>query len=199
MAGIVLIGGGGHALVVAEAARLARLELVGFLDDDEHPALARLEPGLRRLGPIRDAAPSGLWLLALGDLSRRRAWLDTALPPAGPSVVHPRAIVSPTATLGPGTYVGPGAIVHAHARVGAHAIINSGAIVEHECEVGENTHVAPGAVLGGRVRVGPDALVGLGSRVLPNLSIGRGCVVAAGAAVVRDVGDGRTVRGVPAR
>jgi acetyltransferase-like isoleucine patch superfamily enzyme len=49
------------------------------------------------------------------------------------------------------------------------------------------------------VRVGSGTLLGLGSRILPGIRVGRGCTVGAGAIVTRDVPDGVTVVGVPAR
>ncbi len=209
--GIVLIGGGGHALVVAEAALSAGMRLAGFLDD-AHGAVLGVEGesgrvATQRLGAFVDlesALAGARWIMAIGDLAVRRQTLGRlgALPGAA-SVVHARAIVSASkglaATVGPGAYVGPGAVVHARAAIGAHAIINSGAIVEHECQIGENAHIAPGAALGGRVRVGADTLVGLGARVLAGRVIGAGCVVGAGAVVLEDVPDGARVAGVPAR
>ncbi|MBX3405423.1 MAG: hypothetical protein KF869_01560 [Phycisphaeraceae bacterium] len=220
-AGLIIVGGGGHATVVAEAAALSERTLIGYLDDSESPALdiwaaamrsagsrwAAVGPG--RLGRLEEApghlAAAGAegwgWVLGIGDLALRRAILHrlAAAPAAGPPVVHPHASVSPTATLGRGVFVGPRAVVHARARVEAHAIINTGAIVEHDCVVGENAHIAPGAAMGGGVTIGPDALVGIGARIVPTLSIGRGAVVGAGAVVVRDVAPGEVVVGVPAR
>jgi acetyltransferase EpsM len=205
MAGsIIMLGGGGHALVVAEAARLAGCPPAGVFDDARETAVTR-RLSLPWLGTIseaaRERAPLVPLVLAIGDLATRRRILD-APPPglrAGPAVIHPSATVSPTATIGPGAYIGPRAVVHAFAVIGAHATINTGSIVEHECEIGENAHIAPGAVLGGRVRIGADTLIGLGARVLPNLSVGAGATIGGGAVVVRDLPGGVTAVGVPAR
>ncbi len=218
---IILIGGGGHALVVLEAAMESARSVRGFFDDDAH-AVAWSRAQLGRLGDLNDAAKhlafenDERFVIAVGGLALRRRVIEELARPVLPAnqssaqssnhspraaaaVVHPRAWISPSATLGLGVYVGPGAIVHAHAHVADHAIINSGAIVEHECEIGVNAHIAPGAVLGGNVHVGPDTLVGIGSRVLPGVKIGVGVCVGAGATVLRDVVSGATVVGVPAR
>lgn len=214
--GLILIGGGGHALVVAEAAAMSGRPIRGFLDDDAAAALGTAEgiltgPGspvlrIERLGGMADAADLTRFgrcevILAIGDLRARRERIAGlgALPKGVKlaTIVHPRAIVSPSATIEAGVFVGPGAVVHTRARIGAHAIINSGAIVEHECRIGENVHVAPGAALGGRVSVEADTLMGIGSRVLPNMQIGRGSTIGAGAVVVRRVGRLTTVVGIP--
>lgn len=201
MAGeLVIVGGGGHALVVAEAALAAGFELAGCIDDDPYPALNAGAPSAPRLGSMERLAElldGRRWILGLGDLGVRDMVLRR-LTTGAAAVVHPRAAVSASARVGDGAFVGPGAVVNTRARLGEHAIINSGAIVEHECMIGRNAHIAPGAALAGRVKVGEGSLVGLGARVLPNLTIGAGCVIGAGAVVVRHVEDGATVAGVPA-
>ncbi len=217
--GLILIGGGGHALVVAEAAAMAGRPIRGFLDDDGAAALGTTEgiltaPGspvltIERLGGMADASRLERFgrcevILAIGDLRARRELIgflgEAGGLPTGvkiATIIHPRAIVSPSAMIEPGVFIGPGAVVHTRARIGAHAIINSCAIVEHECEIGENTHVAPGAAMGGRVRIQTDVLVGIGSRILPNLEIGRGSTIGAGAVVTRKIGGLQTVIGFP--
>ncbi|NUQ68579.1 MAG: NeuD/PglB/VioB family sugar acetyltransferase [Phycisphaerales bacterium] len=193
---LTLIGGGGHALVVGEAARRAGFSLAGVYDDDASPAALRL--GVTRLGSLNDVDASGGWIIALGNLAARAKVIERLGSDAA-RVIHPGASVEASATLGAGTYAGPRCVVHSFAVVGAHAIINTAAVIEHECELESNVHVAPGAVLGGRVRVGSGSLVGIGARVLPGVRIGRGVVIGAGCVVIRDVPDGARVVGVPAR
>lgn len=196
---IVVVGGGGHGLVVAEAAVLAGYTLAGLIDDDRDALLTRL--GICGwIGGTADAGSlSGSRILCVGDV-RVRAGLLAKLPwGAAVNVVHPHAWIAPSASLGKGIYAGPRCVVHTRARVGDHAILNSSSIIEHECVVGANVHIAPGAVLGGNVSVGPNTLVGLGARVLPGVRIGSGALIGAGAVVVEDVEDDAVVKGVPAR
>lgn len=209
---LLILGGGGHALVVAEAAARLGWTVAGFLDDGKSPVLAvagqspaakhlggldRLEAVARELGGT-DAGGLSV-IIAVGDAVIRRRLIGrlSGLTPA--TLIHPSAEVSPTARIGAGVFIGPRAVVHTRAVVGDHAIVNTGAIVEHECVVGENVHVAPGAILGGRARVDPDALVGIGSRIMLSRTIGRGAVIGCGAVVVKDVAPGAVVKGVPAR
>ncbi|MBL8964658.1 MAG: NeuD/PglB/VioB family sugar acetyltransferase [Phycisphaeraceae bacterium] len=195
---LVLVGGGGHALVVAESARSAGWRVRGFLDDAPSPVAAS-RAGLERIGSLRDGFKDVAGIIAVGHGALRRWLIDHPGVPRWAVIIAPGAHVCGTASLGPGVFVAPGAVVHSWAVVGPHAIINTSAIVEHECVVGENVHVAPGAVIGGNASIGCDALVGLGAVVLPGVSIGERCVVGAGAVVTRDVAAGQTVAGVPAR
>ena len=202
---LVLVGGGGHALVVAEAAAGANFEVVGFLDDNPDAVLGRSPNGTIRVGHMNELDRIGdrRWILGVGHLAFRAAVIDRLIQlehgTGAATVIHPTAVVSPTARIGVGVFIGPRAVVNARAVVMDHAIVNTGAIVEHECVVGFNTHIAPGVVLAGRVRVGTQTLVGVGARVLPDLSIGDRCIIGAGTVVVRSVLDERTVVGVPGR
>jgi len=197
---ILIVGGGGHSLVVADAAIQAGLAVIGFLDDDPD---ARLTRRLDRLGGLSmldkpDFVHHHPVILAMGDLALRRRLIPN-LPQRAATIIHPSAIVSPTAIIGVGVSIGPGAVVHTDAVVGDHAIVNSASIVEHDCVVGVNTHLAPNSTLGGDVVVGDDTLIGLGASVLPGVRIGDRCTVGASSAVIQDLPAGATAVGVPAR
>lgn len=204
----VLIGSGGHARSVAEAARAAgTLDVIAATDpddarrdqtldgipivgsDDRLPAL--LADGVRSaivgVGGVGDNGP------------RARVWqaateLGFDLPP----VTHPAATVAAGVTPGPGTVVLAGARIGPGAQIGADVIVNTGAIVEHDCVVGDHAHVASGAILGGDVEIGAESHVGSGAVVLQGVRIGAQAIVGAGAVVVGDVPDGITVVGIPA-
>ncbi|MFI4898470.1 MAG: NeuD/PglB/VioB family sugar acetyltransferase [Phycisphaerales bacterium JB059] len=204
---VLIVGGGGHARVVIEAATLAGLRPVGVLDDCETPVACASPGAPPRVGPLGElserAQRGESFVIAIGALWLRRQIIDQLArdevdEQAASGVIHPRAIVSPEASIGAGVFVGPGSVVNPGAHVGAHAILNSGCIVEHDAQIEANAHIAPGAVLGGGARIGQDALIGIGARVLPGLRVGSGSVVGGGGVVVREVPVGRRVVGVPA-
>jgi sugar O-acyltransferase (sialic acid O-acetyltransferase NeuD family) len=201
---IAVLGAGGHGKVVADVAMSAGLEVVAFLDDSPAKVGTRIwdVPVLSWAefvaGPLRGATAIAL---AFGDNRRRERsgervradGLDLA------TLVHPRAAVARTARLGPGTVVMAGAAVNPDAVVGAGCIVNTGAVVEHDCLVGDFAHLSPNAALGGGAQVGARTHLGLGAVALPLVRIGADVRVGAGAVVHRDVADGLTVVGVPAR
>lgn len=197
--GLTLLGGGAHAMVVAEAALAAGIRLAGFLDDDTDAQIGGLAPRVGALGDFERLTREGRpYIIAIGDVALR-GWLVRRLEAPGATVAHPSAVVSPTSKIAGGVFIGPNAVVHSRATIGAHAILNSACVVEHDCAVGANAHIAPGAVLGGNARVGDGTLIGLGSRLLPGARVGSRSVVGAGAVVTHAVGDDATAFGVPAR
>lgn len=203
-AALLLLGAGGHAKVVLEAAAAGdRWRRFALLDDryPSHrsllgwPVLGGCETAERWLDDYPEAA------LGLGDNGSRLAGLRR-LERCGfglPCVVHPRAWVSASAVLAAGCVVLAQAAVSAEARLGRGCIVNTGATVDHDCELAEGVHVAPGAHLAAGVRVGRGSSVGVGASVRQQISIGCDVVIGAGGAVVADVADGCTVVGVPAK
>ncbi len=204
---IILVGAGGHALVLLDALMLSQAVVLGLVDSDPKRAGHQVL-GVPVLGGdevLARHAPQTVQLInAIGSAGRteRRRSVYERLRGSGyvfASVLHPSAVVSGHAVAAAGTQIMAGALVQACAVIGENTIVNTGATVEHECVIGAHCHVAPGAILCGNVRVGEQTHVGAGATVIQGVRIGARCTVAAGAVVLADVAEGETVAGVPAR
>lgn len=77
--------------------------------------------------------------------------------------------------------------------------MNTSALVSHDAIIGDYCEIAPGARVLGRARVGHLTQIGANAVILPDKTVGNNCKVGAGAVVTRDVVDGETVVGVPAK
>jgi sugar O-acyltransferase (sialic acid O-acetyltransferase NeuD family) len=195
---VLLLGAGGHARAVADAARARGIRIIGVLDDDPDRTIEGVDAP--NLGPA-SMPPANLLHYAVhaatGDAARRQAWLEPFSQAL--TIDHPSAEVSPEATIGAGVFIGPRAIINAGAEVQDGAIINSGAIIEHDVHVGRFAHVAPGAIVCGEAVLGAAAWVGAGAIILPRVRVGHHATVGAGAVVTTAVPDGTTVVGIPAK
>lgn len=209
MAGLLLLGAGGHARVVAETAlATGRFSRIAFLDDrcTGSPQLPD-QLGWPVIGPFSASLNPQVCqefsaaLVAIGNAAVRLQWLPR-LAAAGyelPVVFHPTAWVSPSSQLGVGSVVFAQAAIQAQAVIGSGAIVNTCCSVDHDAQLGDGVHICPGARLAGEVHVGNRSWIGIGASVIQQIRIGADVTVGAGAAVVRDLPDGVTAVGVPAR
>jgi sugar O-acyltransferase (sialic acid O-acetyltransferase NeuD family) len=92
-----------------------------------------------------------------------------------------------------------GGIVTTNVFLGTGCFVNFQVSIGHDTHVGEFTVINPGATISGGVKIGSRVLIGANSTVLENITIGDDAVIGAGAVVTRNVPDGVTVVGVPAR
>jgi sugar O-acyltransferase (sialic acid O-acetyltransferase NeuD family) len=209
---VVVVGAGGfgrETLDVIEAHNLAlpdeQIRVLGVIDDA--PAARNLERlrarGYAHIGSIASAlqgAP-GSYVLGVGSPAAKRA-IAARFDEAGwraVGAVHPAASIGSAASLGDGAIVCGGAQVSTNVVLGRHVHINPNATIGHDAELRDYVSVNPGAIVSGEVLVDGMTLIGAAAVVLQGLNIGSGVTVGAGACVTRDVMDGVTVAGVPAR
>ena len=201
--GVVVVGAGGHAKVCIESLRSMGKQVdycvgdasvhrscvgVPILDGDEN--LARLR---------NEGYEEAFVAIGSNRLRGRLAALVTGLGYRLVNAIHAGATVSQTVRLSDGIAIMAGAVINADACIGTLAIINTGATVDHDCQIGRAVHIAPQCGLAGNVTVGEESFVGIGARVIPEIVIGKAVTVGAGAVVIRNVEDGITLVGVPAR
>jgi sugar O-acyltransferase (sialic acid O-acetyltransferase NeuD family) len=201
---LLIVGAGGHGKSVADAAdRTGAWSEIAFVD--------RKYPALSANGRWPVIADQSDWralrgrfaqaTVAVGDAAIRLQLLDE-LKAQGfeiPVIRHPSCVVAEDAVLAEGVVIMAGAVVNTGARIGRGSIVNTGASVDHDCMLGAGVHICPGARLAGEVRVGDRGWIGIGAAIIQQRAIGKAATVGAGAVVIRDVADGVTVAGVPAR
>jgi len=207
MIGVVVLGAGGHAQVVADVLLRSHetggeCKPIGFLDDDPR-LLGSRYLGLEVLGPIVDLHrfAHDAVVVAIGQ-NRIRARIFDAMMAQGErfvNAIHPSALLAPDVTLGRGAMICARVVVNPTSFIGDSVILNTGCTVDHHNEIGAHAHIAPGAHTGGNVRVGEGAFLGIGAVVIPGRTVGEWAVVGGGAAVVRDIPPHTTAVGVPAK
>nr|WP_101135555.1 NeuD/PglB/VioB family sugar acetyltransferase [Neisseria meningitidis] len=200
---LAVVGAGGHGKVVADlAAALGTYGEIVFLDD-------------RAQGSVNGFPVIGMTLLLENGLSpeqfdiavavgnnrirRQIAEKAAALGFALPVLVHPDATVSPSATVGQGSVVMAKAVVQAGSVLKDGVIVNTAATVDHDCLLNAFVHISPGAHLSGNTHIGEESWIGTGACSRQQIRIGSRATIGAGAVVVRDVSDGMTVAGNPAK
>lgn len=207
---LIIVGGGEHARVVADAAgtRPEQWRLIGYAAPDgatagSHLRLPYLGDDAVAAGLIASVAPPSQPLLVIGigrSLELRLRVVEAfGAAVSWATVVHSTAWIADDARLDAGVVALAGAIVNSGARIGPHAIINTGAIVEHDVTVGLGAHLGPGSVVGGGSSIGAGVTLGMGSIVRDHTAVGDGAVVGMGAVVVDNVTERTVVIGIPAR
>lgn len=124
-------------------------------------------------------------------------------------------IIHPSATFGLGQreYIeqNVGNIIAAGVRftngikVGNFGIYNLNSTIGHDCIIKDFVNICPGVNISGNTTISNEAFIGTnactiqGQSITNRIMVGEKSTVAAGAVVIRDVPDGVTVMGVPAR
>ena len=194
---LLVVGAGGHAKVVIDAAEEAGFEIAGVIGTaTDAPEILGHPVSKNREGVLADG-----FIVAIGDNAlRSRCFAEyqaAGLAPA--SVAHPSSIAGKDVVIGEGTFIAAGVIINAGAQIGADTILNTGCTVDHDCIIGEHSHIGPQVALCGEVTLGEGVLLGAGSCASPRASVGAWSVVGAGAAVVGELPSHTVCVGVPAR
>ncbi len=205
---LLIVGCGGHARVVLDAALTAdTFEPVGFLDDafpagslvDDLPVLG----SALILESIAASHPGLQVVVAIGD-NLIRSFVVGRLLESYPSVefatvIDPTAAVSRRVVIGCGTVINAGSVINPSVHIGCHVILNNSSSIAHDNHFGDFASTGPGVTTGGDVRVGAFTHIGIGATVSHGVTIGEHAVIGAGALVIRDAPSKVIVKGVPGK
>ena len=84
-------------------------------------------------------------------------------------------------------------------EIGEGTVIDSLVHVAHSAKIGRNCAIVSGAVIGGSAEIGDSTFIGMNASIKQKVKIGKGCTIGSGAVVLKDVPDGWTVIGNPAK
>ncbi len=199
----IVIGGGGHARVLADIlSGSTDLKLIGYADFN--PCQAMELPYLGNDSAIEELSRKDLLLVnGIGSVNlpvRRR---EVYLKFSGKgfrfaNVIQHAASVSPAATLMEGAQVIGASVIQAGAVIGQNCLINTSSVIDHDCFIGAHSHIAPGAVLSGNVTIGTGCHVGAGTTIIQGVRIGDHVLIGAGSLVISDIPTGAKAYGTPA-
>ncbi|VEH88051.1 pilin glycosylation protein PglB [Neisseria animaloris] len=203
---LAVIGAGGHAKVILDAALLMeKWETVVFLDDYHNGKKTEFMgfPLLGGCGLLGQTVTPDQYdvALAIGDNATRKRRFEEVEKMGFhlPVITHPSAVVSRFAKVEHGTVIFAQAVVGAGAHIGKGVIINNSATVDHDCRLGDFVHISPGSHLAGNTSIDELSWIGIGSCTRQNSKVGKNCIIGAGAAVIENIPDNETAFGIPAQ
>ncbi|WP_257574921.1 acetyltransferase [Shewanella algae] len=188
---IVMIGGGGHASVLADILVSQGREILAVVSPDDIRQRSVFK-GMTQLRNDDDVFAfhknevllvNGIGMMPKSDVKRKINEHFLSLGYQFETVIADSAFVSSKSIIEPGAQILPMAIVQTGATVGRHTVVNTGALVEHDCCIGAYNHIAPKATLCGQVKTEDNVYIGAGSTIIQGISIGRGSIVGAGASI----------------
>lgn len=191
--GTTLYGAGGHCKVVMDILESMGITVDLIVDDNPTSAAFMSIPCTTPLSKY------GNVIVTIGNCQIRKRIAESINVKSFATAIHPSSIISPYSTIDIGTVVMQGVVVQSCASIGKHCIINTKASVDHDCRIGDYVHIAPGATLSGNVEVGECSWIGVGACVKQGIKIGKNCMIGAGSVVVKDIPDGSTAYGNPAK
>ena len=195
---IVLLGAGGHGLVMADIAKLNGYEDIVFLDDDTDKKYK-----YQIVGNMNDIHKFDEcdFFVSIG-ANETRANLFDKLKNNNKHIVnliHPHAVIAEDVELEIGIAIMAGVVINSGSHIGSASIINSGSIIEHENNIGDFVHISPGCQFAGNVTVGKYSWIGIGSTVINNIFICERCIIGACSLVNKNIIKSAKYAGVPFR
>ncbi len=204
---LIIIGAGGmgrevFSWLTQEIIEKKEHKILGFIDDNPN-ALGDLSYPVKIVGNIIDYMPRKTERFILSILEpKTRMKIASILMAKGAvfyTLVHPSAVIGTNVRIGGGSVICPNCILTNDIDIGQFVFINTSSTVGHDVVIGDFTSINGKVEITGNVKVGTGCLFGVGAKVIPGRHIGDGATIGAGSVVIRNVPEGVTVFGNPAK
>lgn len=191
---IAILGGGGHAKVVASIImKLNNYEIIGYIDKHNNGEILSIPYIGDDDNFIRNQKNKvGFVALGIGQIKsselrksivKKYVDADYKFPP----IISPTAIINYNLQVGNGTIIMDGVVINIDSQIGEYSIINTNSTIEHDCKIGDYVHIAPGVTMSGEVKIGDNCMIGVGSTIIQGISIISNVVLGAGSIVHKNI------------
>ena len=178
--------------------------ILGYLDDDE-TKIGRNYNGYECLGPVSyltelNKNHHACAVIANQNVDIRRKFVEL-FPDFNDweTLIHPSVNISDTSTVGKGCVICASCNVSCNTVIGDFCLLNISVTMGHDCVIGDFVSIMSGSCISGHVNIGDGAYLATNCTIVPSMKVGSNAKVGAGSVVIRNVRDGITVMGVPAK
>lgn len=192
---IVMIGGGGHASVLADILLSQGRDIIAVISNKELSCRSPLK-GITLHNHDEDIlnfeSDKVILINGIGMLPKscHREKINEHFLSLGyqfGTVIAGTAFVSPYSKIETGAQILPMSVIQTGVTIGKHSIINTGVLIEHDCKIGAYNHIAPKATLCGNVTTRRGAYIGANATIVQSLEVGESAIVGAGATVTQSL------------
>lgn len=204
---LLILGAGGYAVDIYEYAKESigygtEYDIKGFLDPDkealkDYPKYPQVI-GFEEEYEIQE---DDVFICALGDISIKKNCIEKLLSRGAQfiNLIHKSAYIAPSSQLGEGNLIQPYVRIGSGAKVGSFNTIQTNTIIAHNCIVGDYNRIDCNVMCVGGISIGNGVSIHTGAVINHKVKLHDYCTVAALSFVIRDVKQGVTVMGNPAK
>jgi sugar O-acyltransferase (sialic acid O-acetyltransferase NeuD family) len=207
---LVILGAGGFgreaSLLVEEINhdnKKVIWNLLGYIDQDPGKWGLKLRgyPVLGGYEALEGLADHVEMICVVAETKQKRKFVERAQMRGNKfaTLIHPEISLADDVIIGIGTLINTGSILTTNIRIGEHVSINPGCGIGHDSVIGDYSTLMWRVNISGNVTIGEGCLVGTGATILPGIKVGGWTTVGAGSVVTRDLPEGCTALGIPAR
>lgn len=200
----IIIGAGTYGSVYTEYLK-EEYNITGFIDDNQ-ALTGGIINGIKVLGDVEYLlshidkntsifVPIGSNIVRVNILDRL---IDYGF--ETPSFIHKSNNIHESVKLGRAVYILPGCNLMPHTLIGDYVLVSTGVNIAHHNTIEKGCFFSQGSNIGANINIKENVFCGIACTLMTGINyVGKNSIIGAGAVVIKDVEEGSTMVGNPAK